>query len=96
MQSVLAVFVAACTLMVTSYLQDEWAALPILLAILITPNVLYMLLPEALGLDIVSIVGVMKPVANNSMAPVLYAVGALLLSVFLTAHTCSRFVRRAK
>ena len=96
MQSVLAVFVAACTLMVTSYLQDEWAALPILLAILITPNVLYMLLPEALGLDIVSIVGVMKPVANNSLAPVLYAVGALLLSVFLTAHTCSRFVRRAK
>ena len=45
MQSVLAVFVAAFTMMVTSYLQDEWAALPIILTILIGPNVLYMLFP---------------------------------------------------
>lgn len=96
MQSVLAVFVAAFTMMLTSYLQDEWAALPIILTILIGPNVLYMLFPEASGLDIASIVGVMKPAANNSMTPVIYALGALLLSVFMIAHARSRFVRRAK
>lgn len=96
MQSVLAVFAAACTVMVTSYLQDEWAALPILLALLISPNVLYILFPEASGLDIASIAGVMKPAANNSITPVLYAIGALLLSMLLMGHTCRRFVRRVK
>lgn len=96
MQSVLAVFVAAFTMMVTSYLQDEWAALPIILTILIGPNVLYMLFPEASGLDIASIAGVMKPAANNSMVSVIYAIGALLLSVCLIAHARSRFMGRAK
>jgi hypothetical protein len=96
MQSVLAAFAAGITMMITSYLQDEWTALPIVFAILITPNVLYMLFPEASGLDIASIAGVMHPVANNSIEPVIYAIGALLLSIFLIVHTCRRFVRQIK
>lgn len=96
MQNVLAIFAAGCTMLITAFLQDEWQSLPIVVVILITPNILYSVFPEAEGLDIASITGVIKPLANNSAAPAFYAAGALALTALMSAYTCHHFVRKSR
>ena len=75
---------------------QEWQALPVVVAILIAPNVLHLLFPEAQGLDIASIAGAMQPMGANSLAPVLYATIGIALAAFLCAYACHRFVRKTK
>ena len=96
MQNALAFFAVGCTMFITAHLQEEWQALPVVVAILIAPNVLHLLFPEAQGLDIASIAGVMQPMGANSLAPVLYAIAGIALAAFLCAYACHRFVRKAK
>ena len=96
MQNALAFFAVGCTMFITAHLQEEWQALPVVVAILIAPNVLHLLFPEAQGLDIASMAGVMQPMGANSLAPVLYAIAGIALAAFLCAYACHRFVRKTK